>query len=102
MLPHSARKRPRQHESTAAKSCSSSIRRDETRREAAAGIQQQQPASSSTKAMCHVEGCAHHARRWRMCDAIVALAALTAVHRTVSTLSHESRRGELHRPQLSF
>ena len=37
LLPHSIRKRPRQPESTAAKSCSSSIRRDEIRREAAAG-----------------------------------------------------------------
>ena len=37
LLPHSIRKRPRQPESTAANSCSSSIRRGEIRREAAAG-----------------------------------------------------------------
>jgi len=63
MLPHSACKRPRQHESTAAKSCSSSIRRDEIRREAAAGdcSSSRHPAASKHCTMSRV--CAHHARR---------------------------------------
>jgi len=98
LLPNSARKRPRQHESTAAKSWSSSIRRDETRREAAAGIQQQQPASSSTNAMHHVEAGAHHARRWPTCDVMVALAPGTAAQRASSTPSHEDLRSERPRP----
>ena len=95
LLPHSCCKRHRQPEWTAAKRCSSGIRRVELRREAAAGIQQQPPASSSTKAMCHVEACAHHARRWPMCDGTVALAPGAAVHRASSTPSHENRRSEL-------
>ena len=99
LLPHSIRKRHRQHESSAAKSCSSSIRRDEVRREAAAGIQQQQPASSITKALHHVEACAHHARRWPMCDVTVALAPGASVQRAPSTPSPEDWRNELPRPR---
>jgi len=99
LLPNSARKRPRQHESTAAKSWSSSIRRDETRREAAAGIQQQQPASSSTNAMHHVEACAHQARRWPTCDVTVALAPGTAAQRASSTPRPEDLRSERPRPR---
>ena len=83
LLPHSGCKQHWQPEWTAAKRCSSSVGRDEIRREGAAGIQQQQPASSSTKALCHVEACAHHARRWPMCDVTVALAPGAAVLRGV-------------------
>ena len=99
LLPHSRCKQHRQPEWTAAKRCSSSIRRVELRREAAAGIQQQPPASSSTKAMPHVEACAHHARRWPMCDVTVASAPGTAVKRASSTPSPEDPRSELPRPR---
>ena len=100
LLPHSCCKRHRQPEWTAAKRCSSSIRRVELRREAAAGIQQQPPASSSTKAMPHVEACAHHARRWPMCDVTAASAPGTAVQRASSRPSPEDLRSELPRPRL--
>ena len=98
LLPHSICKLPLQPESTAAKRCSSSIGRVELRREAAAGDCSSSRHPAAPKQCAMSMACAHHARRWRMCDVTVALAA-GAVHRAWSTPSHENRRSELHRPR---
>ena len=42
-------------------------------------------------------GCAHHAHRWRMCDAAIALAVGAVAQRAWSTPSAERKRNELRR-----
>ena len=51
------------------------------------------------KALHHVEACAHHARRWPMCDVAAALAPGAAVQRASSTRSPEDLRSERPRPR---